>query len=179
MTYSVVDYSDTQIKLTEDTREYIYKKVYCSCVADGDYVIFSTHQLETGLLQQQYKFLYTDCSAPSEASASALATAINTILNSYSGGGGGGESINTIMAQIYQDGDGLLLTTSEGNYECRNSGWFTTERDATGLEVAYPDNVVQGIADNATSSVVESKMVSVETAKALEALVQHLIETAE
>ncbi len=82
------------------------------------------------------------------------------------------------MAQIYQDGDGILLVTSEGNYEMRNSGWFNTDRDATGLTVAYPDTTVQAIAANATDSVQESKMVSLETAKALEALVQHLIETA-
>jgi hypothetical protein len=83
MTYSFVSYSDTQIKVTEDTREYIYKKVYCTTSVDGDYFIFSTHNAETGLMMQQYKLLYTDCSAPSEASASALKTAVDAIINSY------------------------------------------------------------------------------------------------
>ena len=99
MTYGFTDQSDTEVKLTEDSREYLYKKVYCSCEAQGDYVVFSTHQFETGVLKQQYKFLYSDCLNPSEASASALASAINTVLASYSGSGGG-ETINIIMAHI-------------------------------------------------------------------------------
>ena len=98
--YSVISTSDTVVKLTEDTREYLYKKVYCSCSSSGDYVMFSTHEIETGLLKQQYKFLYSDCVLPSEASASALETAIQTILDSYAGGGSGGETINVIMAHI-------------------------------------------------------------------------------
>lgn len=99
-TYSVVDTTDTTVKLTEDSREIIYKKVYCSCESDGDDVLFMAHELETGLLKQQYRFPYTDCAAPTGASASAVATAINAILNNYAGGGGGGESINIIMAHI-------------------------------------------------------------------------------
>ena len=98
--YSVVSQSDTIVKITEGGREYLYKKVYCSCEASGDYVMLSTHEIETGLLKQQYKFLYSDCVLPSEASASALETAIQTILDSYAGGGSGGETINVIMAHI-------------------------------------------------------------------------------
>ena len=71
MLYSVVSQSDTIVKITEGGREYLYKKVYCSCEASGDYVVFSTHNIETGMLKQQYKFLYSDCVLPSEASASA------------------------------------------------------------------------------------------------------------
>lgn len=100
MTYSFVSYSDTQVKVTEDTREYIYKKVYCTTAVDGDYFIFSTHNAETGLMMQQYKLLYSDCSSPSTASASALKTAVDAIVNSYAGGGSGGEDINIIMAHI-------------------------------------------------------------------------------
>ena len=99
MTYSFVSYSDTQIKVTEDTREYIYKKVYCTTAVDGDYFIFATHQVETGLFRQQYKLLYTDCSSPSVASASALKTAVDAML-AIGGGGGSGETINVIMAHI-------------------------------------------------------------------------------
>jgi hypothetical protein len=82
------------------------------------------------------------------------------------------------MAQIYQDGDGYLLVTSEGNYEVRNSGFFTTTRDAAGLSVAYPDTTVQGVSANGKDSVNESKMVTPETASVLNALIQHLVETA-
>lgn len=83
MLYSVVSQSDTIVKITEGGREYLYKKVYCSCTSSGDYVMFSTHEIETGLGKQQYKFLYSDCLAPSSGSASALVTAINQIINSY------------------------------------------------------------------------------------------------
>lgn len=97
--YSIVDFNTTTVKLTEDTRELIYKKVYCSCVSDGDNVIFMAHNLETGLLQQQYVFDYTDCVAPTAASASALVTAINAILNNYAGGGAGVE-IKTVTVTV-------------------------------------------------------------------------------
>ena len=98
--YSVISTSDTVVKLTEDTREYLYKKVYCSCSSSGDYVMFSTHEIETGLLKQQYKFLYTDCGSPTAVSASALVTAINAVIQGYAGGSGSGETINVIMAHI-------------------------------------------------------------------------------
>lgn len=98
--YSVISTSDTVVKLTEDTREYLYKKVYCSCSSSGDYVLFTAHQIETGLPRQQYKFLYSDCAIPSEGSASALATAINAVIQGYAGGSGSGETINVIMAHI-------------------------------------------------------------------------------
>ena len=98
--YSVISTSDTVVKLTEDTREYLYKKVYCSCSSSGDYVLFTAHQIETGLPRQQYKFLYSDCAIPSEGSASALATAINAVIQGYAGGSGPGETINVIMAHI-------------------------------------------------------------------------------
>jgi hypothetical protein len=97
MTYSFVSYSATQIKVTEDTREYIYKKVYCTTSVDGDYFIFSTHNAETGLMMQQYKLLYSDCALPSTASADALKDAVDAIINSYAGGGGGGAVITTTI----------------------------------------------------------------------------------
>lgn len=101
MTYSFVSYSDTTIKVTEGLREYIYKKVYCSTSVDGDYFIFSTHQVENNRFIQQYKLLYTDCSSPSTGSALALKDAVDAIIDSYAGGGtGGGETINVIMAHI-------------------------------------------------------------------------------
>lgn len=100
MTYTVVDYDDAIVKLTEGTREMLFKKAYCTTAVDGDYLIFASHNIETGLGKQQYKFLYSDCSAPSAGSASALKTAVDAILNSYATGGTGGETINVIMAHI-------------------------------------------------------------------------------
>lgn len=89
-TYTFTDYSDTIIKVTEDTREYLYKKVYCSTFVDGNYLLFCTHQVETGLFKQQYAVLYSDCTAPSEASAADLKIAVDAIIDTYAGGGGGG-----------------------------------------------------------------------------------------
>jgi hypothetical protein len=99
-TYSFVDTTDTTVKLTEDSVEIIYKKVYCSTDVDGDYLIFAAHELETGKLRQQYRILYTDCVAPVAASALLLQTAVDLILENYAGGGTGGETVNEIMAYI-------------------------------------------------------------------------------
>lgn len=88
MAYSFVSYTDTLIKVTEGTTELFYKKVYCSTSVDGDYFIFSTHQVENNRFMQQYKLLYTDCVSPAVASASALKTAVDAIIDSYAGGGG-------------------------------------------------------------------------------------------
>jgi len=82
-TYSVVDFSDTTVKITEEGLEYIYKKVYCLTAVYGDYVYFYTHQLETNLLRQQYAILYTDCVAPVGTSAADLKTKIDAIINNY------------------------------------------------------------------------------------------------
>lgn len=86
-TYTFTDYSDTIIKVTEGSREYLYKKVYCSTFVDGDYLLFCTHQVETGLFKQQYAVLYSDCTAPSEASAADLKIAVDAIIDTYAGGG--------------------------------------------------------------------------------------------
>lgn len=82
-TYAVNDFSDTTVKIVEDGREYIYKKVYCSCKVLGDFVVFSTHNVETNLLRQQYAILYTDCVAPVGTSATDLKTKIDAIINNY------------------------------------------------------------------------------------------------
>ena len=81
--YSIISYSDSHLKLTEDGREYIYKKVYCSTDVSGDYLIFTTHELENGRLKQQYQILFSDCINPSVASALLLKTAVDIIINSY------------------------------------------------------------------------------------------------
>jgi len=99
-TYSIVDTTDTTVKLVEDSTEIIYKKCYCSTAVDGDYVIFFAHELETGKQRQQYEILYSDCVAPVAASAILLAAAIDAIIENYAGGGSGGETVNEIMAYI-------------------------------------------------------------------------------
>lgn len=99
-TYSIVDTTNTTVKLVENSVEIIYKKCYCSTAVDGDYVIFAAHELELGKARQQYQILYTDCVAPVAASAVLLAAAIDAIIENYAGGGTGGETVNEIMAYI-------------------------------------------------------------------------------
>jgi hypothetical protein len=89
-TYSFISLSDTIIKVTEDSTEILYKKVYCTTSVNGDYFNFFAHELETGKLRQQYSLLYTDCTLPAAASAAALKVAVDAIINAYAGGGGGG-----------------------------------------------------------------------------------------
>jgi hypothetical protein len=89
-TYAFIDETDTIIKVVEGSTEILYKKVYCSTAYDGDYFYFMAHELETGKMIQQYSLLYTDCTNPVALSASALKTAVDLIINSYAGGGGGG-----------------------------------------------------------------------------------------
>lgn len=89
-TYTFIDSSDVLIKVTEGSTEILYKKVYCTTDVDGDYFIFFAHELETGKLQQQYSLLYTDCTNPSVASAALLKTAVDLLIDTYAGGGGGG-----------------------------------------------------------------------------------------
>lgn len=89
-TYSFISLSDTIIKVTEDSTEILYKKVYCTTSVNGDYFNFFAHELETGKLRQQYTMLYTDCTLPAAASAAALKVAVDAIINAYAGGGGGG-----------------------------------------------------------------------------------------
>lgn len=83
MSYSIVDYSDTTAKLTIGMQEIIFKKAYASTMLDGDYVILSFHNYETGTGKQQYAINYEDVVVPVVASASELKTAIDSIINTY------------------------------------------------------------------------------------------------
>lgn len=96
--YSIVDTTDTTLKLVEDSTEIIYKKVYCSTAVDGDYLLFYAHDLETGKLRQQYEILYSDCVAPSAASAALLKVAVDVIIENYAGGGGGSGTVTNVSA---------------------------------------------------------------------------------
>ena len=93
-TYSVISLSDTIVKLTQDSTEILFKKVYCTTQVSGDYVYFFAHELETGKLRQEYSILYTDCTIPSESSAIDLKIAIDAIIDAYAGSGGGGGSLD-------------------------------------------------------------------------------------
>lgn len=82
-TYTIVDFSSTTVKLTVDLDEYVYKKAYCSTAVLGDYLYFYAHQVEQNYFRQQWAIDYNDCTNPVAASASALKTAVDAILNNY------------------------------------------------------------------------------------------------
>lgn len=96
---SIVSASDTQVTLTIGSVAQTFKKVYCTTLVRGNYLLFFAAVPELNQFNIQYQILYSDVTNPSAGSASALKTAVDAILNSYAGGGGG-ESINTIMATI-------------------------------------------------------------------------------
>jgi len=89
-TYTIVDFSSTTVKLTVDLDEYVYKKAYCSTAVFGDYLYFYAHQVEQNYFRQQWAIDYNDCTNPVAASASALKTAVDAILNNYAVPSGGG-----------------------------------------------------------------------------------------
>jgi hypothetical protein len=82
-TYTIVDFSSTTVKLTVDLDEYVYKKAYCSTAVFGYYLYFYAHQVEQNYFRQQWAIDYNDCTNPVAASASALKTAVDAILNNY------------------------------------------------------------------------------------------------
>jgi hypothetical protein len=127
MSYQFIDESATEVKVIVDTDELLFKKVYCSTAVDGDYLIFNTHEYESNIYRQEFKMLYTDCSSPSAASALALQTAVDAIINNYAGtstGGGiphgtasGTDTYTVTISGItsYADGDAYLIRFTNGN----------------------------------------------------------------
>lgn len=99
MSYTFIDQTDTLIKVTDNGAEIFYKKVYCTTSVDGDYFNFFSHELETGKLRQQYSLLYTDSTNPIAASAVALKTAVDLLIDTYAGGSGG-LTVNQVMAYV-------------------------------------------------------------------------------
>lgn len=127
MSYQFIDESATEVKVIVDTDELLFKKVYCSTAVDGDYFIFNTHEYESSIYRQEFKLLYTDCSSPSAASALALQTAVDAIINNYAGtstGGGiphgtasGTDTYTVTISGVtsYADGDAYLIRFTNGN----------------------------------------------------------------
>ncbi len=90
MSYQFIDESATILKVIVDGDELLFKKVYCSTAVDGNYFILNTHEYESSIYRQEFKLLYTDCTSPSVASAIALQTAVDAIINNYAGTSTGG-----------------------------------------------------------------------------------------
>jgi hypothetical protein len=86
MSYAITDFSPTQLELNDGLRSYYYKKCYCSVELQGEYIIFTAHRVENNAFRQQWSVAYTDFTTPTGSSSAVLA-AIQTIIDSYAGGG--------------------------------------------------------------------------------------------
>lgn len=82
-TYSLTNFSDTEVQLTVDGQSLLFKKVYCYTIVQGDYVLFFSQQVETNAFRQQYAIHYTDCTDPVAASSIILKQKIDFIIDSY------------------------------------------------------------------------------------------------
>jgi hypothetical protein len=127
MSYSLTDYSATEVELNDGINSYYYKKCYCSVELQGEYIVFTSHKVENNAYRQSWTVAYTDFTTPTGSAATVLA-AIKTIIENYAGGGTGGGGIqhatasgtDTYTASItgvtsYADGDSYLIRFTNGN----------------------------------------------------------------
>lgn len=103
MAYSLTDYSSTEIQLNDGTRDYYYKKCYCSVELQAEYIVLTAHKLENNAMRQSWTIAYTDFTTPS-GTASAVYNAIKTIIENYAGGSGGGVTSVTATSPITSSG---------------------------------------------------------------------------
>jgi hypothetical protein len=82
-TFTLTNFSDTEVQLTIDGAGILFKKVYCFTQVSGDNVFFFSQQVETNAFRQQYTIPYTDCTDPSAVSAVELKEKMDFIINSY------------------------------------------------------------------------------------------------
>jgi hypothetical protein len=85
MSYSLTDYSATEVELNDGLRSYYYKKCYCSVELQGEYIVFTSHKVENNAYRQSWTIAYTDFTTPTGSAATVLA-AIKTIIENYAGG---------------------------------------------------------------------------------------------
>ena len=126
MSYSLTDYSATEVELNDGLRSYYYKKCYCSVELQGEYIVFTSHRVENNAYRQSWTIAYTDFTSPTGSAAAVLA-AIQTIIDSYAGGSGTGSiphgtasGTDTYAVTIsgvtsYNDGDAYLVRFPIGN----------------------------------------------------------------
>ena len=83
MSYSLTDYSATEVELNDGLRSYYYKKCYCSVELQGEYIVFTSHKVENNAYRQSWTIAYTDFTTPTGSAAAVLA-AIEVIIHNYS-----------------------------------------------------------------------------------------------
>lgn len=74
--------------LDNNSVDILYKKAYCRCEVDGDYVIFLSHDVESNRYREQYRIHYADWGDPTGASAVDVKAEIDKIIQSYAAGPG-------------------------------------------------------------------------------------------
>lgn len=126
MSYSLTDYSATEVELNDGLRSYYYKKCYCSVELQGEYIVFTSHKVENNAYRQSWTIAYTDFTSPTGSAATVLAS-IKTIIENYAGGSTGGgiphgtaSGTDTYTVTIsgvtsYADGDAYLIRFTNGN----------------------------------------------------------------
>ena len=72
MAYSLNDYSSTEIQLNDGTRDYYYKKCYCSVELQGEYIVLTSHKVESNAMRQSWTVAYTDFTTPTGSATSCI-----------------------------------------------------------------------------------------------------------
>jgi hypothetical protein len=111
---ATVSITNQTLTLTIDINgvETVIRKDNCKVVAIGDVVRITDYR---GSI---YEFLYSDCTAPDEASANDLRDAIEAFLNTAGGGGGGGlSSIESTTLDVSIDDGVATVNGIGGDYE--------------------------------------------------------------
>jgi hypothetical protein len=111
MSYSLTDFSPTEIEFNDGLRNYYYKKCYCSVELQGEYIIFTSHRVESNAYRQQWSVLYSDFTTPSGDAAAVLA-AIEVIINSYAGGAAGVDTVTATSPITSTGGSNPNISTN-------------------------------------------------------------------
>jgi len=111
MSYSLTDYSTTEVELNDGTRSYYYKKCYCSVELQGEYIVFTSHKVENNAFRQQWSIAYTDFTTPTGSAATVLA-AIKTIIENYASSGTGVTSVTATSPITSSGGATPNISTS-------------------------------------------------------------------
>jgi hypothetical protein len=101
-TFTLTNFSDTEVQLTIDGAGILFKKVYCFTQVSGDNVLFFAQQVEINAFRQQYTIPYTDCTDPSAISAIELKEKMDFIINSYA------EYTDLVLLEIKNTSGGSL-----------------------------------------------------------------------
>lgn len=93
---TIQNYTNTELKVTQFSVEYILKKAYTTAYIDGTDIILKYHLYELNNGRTMLTIAYADVISPASANIAALLVLINGYLNDYGSSGGG-----LSFAQVY------------------------------------------------------------------------------